>query len=228
LAYVWKGKQLWVMNADGRNAKQFFASSDDIVGLTWSPEGGHFAYRALKVSSSQTYVVDAAGGEAWPVVPEQEVGLFAWHPSSGELLVVLWSGKGEGLTSELRLVDMDQRQRLLWTQRGRILGAPAWSPDGSRVVFCADSDAGTDLWQLELEGLALSRLTQDGQAYGSAAWSPDGTQLAYTIRESGAVSPDRAEVMDFRTGEKREIFSRSGVGTISWISWCPSIDHPHP
>jgi predicted Ser/Thr protein kinase len=72
------------------------------------------------------------------------------------------------------------------------IGAPgtdhsvALSPDGTRAVV-KDSPYGVpgDLWTLDLESGARTRLTLDRSAYSPGVWSPDGTLIAYAAGDSG-------------------------------------------
>ncbi|MCX6546354.1 MAG: S9 family peptidase [Acidobacteria bacterium] len=66
----------------------------------------------------------------------------------------------------------------------------AWHPDGTRLVFLADSDwrdelkyESPDLWTVTVDG-AVTRLTDDGFVYSDPKYSPDGTYLSY-VRDPG-------------------------------------------
>ena len=66
----------------------------------------------------------------------------------------------------------------------------AWHPDGTQLVFIADSDwrdelryESPDLWTVTVDG-KVTRLTDDGFVYSDATFSPDGTYLAY-VRDPG-------------------------------------------
>jgi dipeptidyl aminopeptidase/acylaminoacyl peptidase len=61
-----------------------------------------------------------------------------------------------------------------------------WHPNGSRLVFTADSDwrdelkyESPDLWTVTSEG-AVERLTDDGYVHGDPAFSPDGRWLSFS------------------------------------------------
>ena len=40
-------------------------------------------------------------------------------------------------------------------------GAPAWSPDGSRIVFHSDRTGGRDIYVMNADGSGVRRLTDD-------------------------------------------------------------------
>lgn len=60
--------------------------------------------------------------------------------------------------------------------------APAWSPDGSRVVFSRYKDFASpdaDLFVTTATGAHVRRLTKTNKANSLAAWSPDGQKIAF-------------------------------------------------
>ncbi|MGB7804364.1 MAG: hypothetical protein WBM72_02065 [Actinomycetota bacterium] len=94
--------------------------------------------------------------------------------------------------------------------RGRIAyRLPAWSPDGSTIVFqsnrCAKGER-TDLYAMDADGSNLRRLTK-GFAE-QPTWSPDGRWLAFN-------SCDGLAVMNARGGEARSL----GLGTGTLPDW---------
>jgi hypothetical protein len=82
--------------------------------------------------------------------------------------------------------------RLTWVGRdgreiARIGGVGAYqyltlSPDGKRLAYSAtDSDAGMDIWILDLARSVPSRLTFGPSGQKVPVWSPDGQQIVYAI-----------------------------------------------
>jgi Tol biopolymer transport system component len=65
------------------------------------------------------------------------------------------------------------QQAALTPLDGHAEGAPAWSPDGTRIAFTRDGRT----WLMDADGSHPERLT--GGASFFPAWSPDGTRIAY-------------------------------------------------
>lgn len=58
--------------------------------------------------------------------------------------------------------------------------SPAWSPDGSQIVFASEETSGfRALFVINVDGTSLRQLTDGSGNDFSPAWSPDGTQIAF-------------------------------------------------
>jgi Tol biopolymer transport system component len=60
------------------------------------------------------------------------------------------------------------------------LTTPAWSPDGSQLVFTGYDGGLSDLFIVNADGSDLRRLTRDKYADLQPSWSPDGKTIAFT------------------------------------------------
>lgn len=76
---------------------------------------------------------------------------------------------------------------------------PAWSPDGSQIVFTrASAQGGSDLFVVGSDGTGLRRLTSDASSESQPEWSPDGKRIVFTTNREGN---REVEVMNAEGGD---------------------------
>jgi hypothetical protein len=93
---------------------------------------------------------------------------------------------------------------------------PAWSPDGSKIVFAAWTDHGSNLYVMSAEGAGLTALTTGPRFDHTPAWSRDGTRIAF--RAGGGWEPDHGLWMVNADGSNMQLLKRSAEAP----SWTPS------
>ena len=62
---------------------------------------------------------------------------------------------------------------------------PAWSPDGTRIVFAGASTEGFDLYVMDADGTNVERVTDAPDDEVTPAWSPDGERILYRFDDGG-------------------------------------------
>jgi Tol biopolymer transport system component len=90
-----------------------------------------------------------------------------------------WGGgcRGPGpprraLNGKLYVVNADGSGLRLVAQKASIAAAPAWSPDGQRLMFSFNAGG---IYVVNVDGGGLQNLTRGG----GATWSPDGQKIAF-------------------------------------------------
>jgi Tol biopolymer transport system component len=156
-----------------------------ISALSWSPDGSRLVFAVPRLGGS-TSIYEARPDGTDLRLLAQPASFNGWSPDLTRLLVVtteytpLPEGLPVGSLYSTRLDGSDKT--LLARGPGRIMD-PAWSPDGTRVAFSADTKG-------RLDGLALNVVNADGtgrrtvaqsdQRYlEGAAWSPNSQWLAF-------------------------------------------------
>ena len=64
-------------------------------------------------------------------------------------------------------------------------GSPAWSPDGKRIAFYSERDGHAEIYVMNADGTALTRLTDTRADEGYPAWSPDGRTISFDSDRNG-------------------------------------------
>ena len=131
---------------------------------------------------------------------------------------------------ELYVMDIDggNLQRLTTTDAAE--DHPAWSPDGSRIIFDADYDGDGfyEIYTIHLDGSSLTRLTSNAANDQFADWSPDGTQIAFSSYRNGnwdiyVMNADGSDQRPLTDSPKWELFPpghRMGHASRS-MGWFP-------
>src|SRR6478752_814837 len=61
----------------------------------------------------------------------------------------------------------------------RLVGATAWSPDGTQIVFVSNISGRNNLWLMPATGRCPVQFTISNQRQSAPAWSPDGKFIAF-------------------------------------------------
>ncbi len=150
---------IWVMDRDGRNARQLTHTLGYDGGPWWSPDGKQICFRAYHPETPQ----EIADYKA----------LLKKHlirPTTLDLYVMNADG------SNVRRITNDRAANIANF-------APSWTPDGNALVFASNRDDPQrrkfEVYQINLDGSGLERITYGGQFDGFPNFSPDGKKFVW-------------------------------------------------
>jgi dipeptidyl aminopeptidase/acylaminoacyl peptidase len=173
-----KQPQVYLIPTDGGEARRLTDLKGTIEAFEWSPDGTRLLL--------QFRAKDAEQIEREKDEQKKELGIVCRH-----ITRVFFKEDGVGyLPKERRhlwIIDVASGEKRQITQ-GEIYDEwdPAWSPDGTRIVFCSnrsedpdlDPDA-IDLYLVPAEGGEMTRLATPVGPKGHPSFSPDGESIAY-------------------------------------------------
>lgn len=142
--------------------------SFNAIELAWSPDGSKFAYSAVREEVMENPIT----GEPEPGGAQYEIVLIE-ADGSGERVV------SAGLPGSRRAVTLEEDR------------APAWSPDGSRLVFMSQSQDPScctpwQVWVVNADGTGIENVSADpGIDDTHPSWSPDGNRILFSRWEAG-------------------------------------------
>ena len=156
--------QLWLLPADGGEARQLTTLRDGVVSFTWSPDASRIAIltpdtlsreqeaRTRRRDDAKVYEADFRLNHLWVVAV------------------------ATGATTKL-------------TSGGFTVRGMSWAPDGTQIAFDASPtpmirDDRQDAYLVDVASQRLDRITTNGNVESTPQFAPDGKSLAFTSHPS--------------------------------------------
>ncbi|HEX8391502.1 MAG TPA: hypothetical protein VF665_04010 [Longimicrobium sp.] len=171
---------------DARSAEPG-APVDDMRRAERKALAGQIIFVSERDGQAEVYAVRADGSDPRRLTNSASADYpGAVSPDGRALLVVSVSGDDKNTTERMALLPLDGngRARSLGPVSARVR-SPAWSPDGSWIVFESDTASFRDLYRMRRDGSGLQRLTDNPQGNYDPAVSPDGEWIAFVSSRDG-------------------------------------------
>ena len=166
-----------------RAADMIFEKLTGIPGV-FGTKVAYVTAKGPETDRTYTLVVSDADGENQFTIMESSDPIMspAWSPDSRELAYVSF----ENNVSTIFVQTLRSGNRIKVSSRPGINGAPAFSPDGRKLVLTLGGiDGNLDINVLDLATRQLTRLTTNRSIDTEGTWSPDGRTIYFTSDRSG-------------------------------------------
>jgi len=228
-----RNTDLFIADADGKNAKPLAAHAENDSNASFSPDGEWVVFTSHRKGSADVWRVRADGTGLEQLTDDPAFDDQAALSPDGKRLVFVSNRGGH---ANLWLLDLATKKVTQLTKHTGGDFRPAWSPespDGEWIAFSSDRDSkkpkgvsgfailhSTEIYLVRPDGTGLRRLTKDQKFVGRPVWSRDGKTLA--VYEAGlpevnnivAVKRQRGTTqiatIDVATGERTAVTSGKG------------------
>ena len=234
---------LFVMNADGTGQTLLVRGTS----ATWSPDGKQIAFHASASGTGQPIKADPGAATSDNDIFVLNLGDFLNHGARPRNITNSpaaidddpdWSPDGQTIvftshaatdnpvnsaSAEIYAIAADGTgQPVRLTTNTEEERAPAWAPDGKRIVFsCRRGGPDFEICVMNRDGTGQVQLTDNDVPDLTASWSPDGKKIAFHRRVGGRGQFQIFVVNPDGTGEVQLTFP---PGINAFPNWGEALD----
>jgi eukaryotic-like serine/threonine-protein kinase len=202
---VGKTRRIFQKDVSSGQDSQLTHGDSDELQPTWSPDGKHVAFVRARQPGMKLQPGDVFGefqdGDVWVLDlasgKESRLVENAFNPtysSDGKLIAVDASWAGPRRIWVLDREGHNPQQVTTDTSEEVAHVAPAWSPDGKKIVFQNLARTKFDIRVVSLESKRMNWITNDFFSNIRPAWSPSGKFIYFSSYRSGGINIWRAPV----------------------------------
>jgi len=224
---------VYLVDADSGELRQLTDTEDTEWWPVWSRDRQRLGYVTAPLQETgdegtpipgdptqrQLVVANADGSDPQrigsSVLLQTYSGGFSWSPDASQIVYMISDPAEQPTTSRLRLVNVADGSDVPLPEE-RLGYLPAWSPDGTQIVFGAfvgdpdeSGDRESELFLMNGDGSNVRQLTDRPGPDVDPTWSPDSTRIAWwgqdPLPEGSLTQPNRLYMVDVASGEVTEL-----------------------
>ena len=178
------------------------------------------AFVSTRSGNKEVWEMDYDGANQHQLTMLHSIALTPrWSPDADRIAFTCYPTAGSILSAQICVYSTVSSRLLTWPRFRGTNSAPAWSPDGTKVMFMSSMLGNPELFIAEADGSHARRLTHSTGADTSPAWNPKtGQQVAFVSDRGGT---PQLYVMDADGSEVQKV-ELTDKGYVIDPAWSPN------
>lgn len=169
-------ENIYLVNISNRETTQLTFGEEDIVGLSWHPDGNKIVYAAVRAGNRHGFILNIKEktsqelhltGFSYPSFAKKSKQLFYQQRIENEDIVSL----------ELNNTIASSPFPVIQSSFNHF--SPDYNEEHDRFAYISNESGFNELWSAKPDGSARKQLTQLKQVIHFPKWSRDGTKIAF-------------------------------------------------
>ena len=178
------------------------------------------SYVSTRSGNKEIWAMDYDGANQHELTSLKSIALTPrWSPDATRIAFTCYPTAGAILSAQICMYSTITGKLLTWPRHAGTNSAPAWSPDGTKLMFMSSMYGNPELFTSDPDGGHLQRLTRSTGASTSAVFNPKTGQQVAFVSDRGGVP--QLYTMDADGGDVQKV-DLPDMGYVIDPAWSPN------
>jgi TolB protein len=146
------------------------------------------AFVSSRTGTKEIWVMDYDGANQHPLTSLRTISLTPrWSPDAARIAFTCFASASGVVSPQLCMYSTDANKVVSFPRYRGTNSSPAWSPDGSQIIFSSSMLGNPELFVTDANGGHPKRLTFSNGASTSPAWNPKTGQTVVYVSDRGGI-----------------------------------------
>jgi TolB protein len=178
------------------------------------------AFVSGRSGNKEIWAMDYDGANQHQLTSLRSISLTPrWAPDASRIAFTCYPTSGAFLSAQICMYSVLTSRLITWPRYRGTNSSPAWSPDGTKIMFMSSMLGNPELFIADGDGGHARRITHSVGASTSATWNPKtGQQVAFVSDRGGL---PQLYTMDIAGGDEQKI-PLPDMGYVIDPAWSPN------
>jgi TolB protein len=178
------------------------------------------AFVSTRSGNKEVWVMDYDGHNQRQLTTLRTIALTPrWSPDSTRIAFTCYGPAGGVSSMQICFYSMESGKMITFMRYKGTNSSPAWSPDGSKIMFMSSMHGDPELFLVDVTGGNLRRITYSAGVDTSPAWNPKTGQRIAFVSDRGGVPQVYLMNADGSSVDKLEL---PDMGYVIDPAWSPN------